>query len=65
MESEFVATDSDLVKSFLSNDREEISNHFFRRIKSSDLFGLNNDLPRPAKKTFETTPYAVSRGDPP
>ena len=64
MEGGFIATYSDLVESFLSNDRKEISNHFFGRIESPDLFGLNNNMPGPAKKTFQTTSHTVSSGNP-
>jgi hypothetical protein len=64
MEGRFITTDSDLAKSFLFNDGEEVSGHFLRRIESPDLFWLNDDIPGPAKKTFQTTSHTISSGNP-
>jgi hypothetical protein len=52
------------VKSLPSNNRKKVSDDFFRRIESPDPFGLNNDMPGPAKKTFQTTSHTVSSGNP-
>jgi len=52
MESGLITTDSHLVKSFFANNRKKIPDHFLRRIKSSNFFSLNNDVPGPAEKTF-------------
>ena len=52
MESRFVATNSHLLKSFLPDNRKEVSSHFLWLIESADLFRLNHDMPGPAKKAF-------------
>jgi hypothetical protein len=59
-----IATDSDLKKSFLSCNGEETVSHLLRRIKSSNLFGLRDDVPGPTEKTPQTTPHAVRSSNP-
>ena len=65
MESGFIATNSHLVKFPLPCNKEEVSGYFLRRIESADLFRLNNNMPGPAEKTFQTASYTVSGGYPP
>jgi hypothetical protein len=63
IERGLIAADSRLVKSFLSGNREEVSDYLFRRIKPASLFGLSHHMPGPTEKTFQTTPRTVSRGN--
>jgi hypothetical protein len=60
----FIPANPDLLKSFLSGNGYEISSHLFRRMEPANLFGLNNDVPRPAEKASQTAPHTVCSGNP-
>jgi len=45
----FIATDSDLMKFLFPGDGDKVLGHLLRRIESSDLFWLNDDLPGPTE----------------
>jgi hypothetical protein len=64
VKSRFIAADPDLMKSSPSCDREEVPSNLLRRIESSYLFRLNDDVPRPAKEASQTASHAVSGGNP-
>jgi hypothetical protein len=64
MKSGFVPTDPDLMKSLFPGDGGKISSHLLRRIESSYLFGLNEDVPGPAKEAPQTTSHTISSGNP-
>jgi hypothetical protein len=52
------------MKSFFPGDGGKISSHLLRRIESPYLFGLNKDVPGPAKEASQTTSYTVGSGNP-
>jgi hypothetical protein len=64
MEGRLISADPYLFKSFLSGDGRELPGNLIWGIKTTYLFGLDQNMPGPAKEASQIASYTIGGGNP-